>query len=456
MSLDLLRPIAAFLLVTVMPLSAAPDDRRPNVIVILTDDQGSVDAGCYGAQDLKTPAIDGLASRGLRFTQYYAAAPVCSPSRASLLTGLYPKSAGLTGNAGSQKGEKGLPGDRTTIAEVFRSAGYATAHVGKWHLGYRQGEFPNDQGFGFSFGHMGGCVDNFSHFFYWQGANRHDLHRNGTEVFHPGEFLGDLMVREACGFMQENRDRPFLLYFALNMPHYPYQGDVRWLEHYRALPYPRNLYAAFLSTADERMAQLLRKVDDLGLRHETIVVFASDNGHSVEDRAHGGGGSAGTYRGAKFSLFEGGIRVPCIISWPGHLPEGEVRSQLAHATDILPTLADLCGIPLPDRSLDGHSLVPVLRSASAPSLRRELHWGASTRSQWAIREGDWKLIGHPQTAAGDPLAAADREHFLANLATDPGERTNLAQQHPEIVERLAQRHRDWLHSVSTPGAPDEE
>lgn len=430
------------------PLAALPAAHaaKPNVILIVTDDQGAADAGCYGAKDLVTPAVDALAARGVRFTQFYSGAPVCSPSRAALLTGRYPLRAGLVGNAGSEPGGEGMPGEQITLAEMFKAAGYATAHVGKWHLGYRPDQMPNAQGFDYSFGHMGGCIDNFSHFFYWHGPNRHDLYRNGREVFYPGRFFADLMVEEAARFIEEHREQPFFMYFALNMPHYPYQGDVKWLERYKDLPYPRNLYAAFLSSCDERIGRLLQKVDELRLREQTIVAFQSDNGHSTEERAHFGGGSAGPYRGAKFSLFEGGIRLPGIISWPAHLPEGEVRSQIVHACDWMPTLAELCGVELLNPDIDGKSVVPVLRSASAASPHEVLHWlcGNSRQAQWAVRAGDWKLIGHVVATAGDELTAEDKRLFLANLANDPSEKINLARQNPQVVERLSELHKDWL------------
>ena len=435
--------LAALLLA---PLGVWADAARPNVIILLTDDQGSVDLGCYGAQDLHTPNLDALAGRGVRFTQFYSAAPVCSPSRAGLLTGRYPLRAGLTGNAGSQPGGHGLPAEQVTMAETFKAAGYATAHIGKWHLGFTPDQMPNAQGFEHSFGHMGGCIDNYSHFFYWQGPNRHDLYRNGQEVHQPGRFFADLMVEEATQFIEQHRAQPFFIYFALNMPHYPYQGDVKWLERYKDLPYPRNLYAAFLSSCDERIGTLLKKVDELGLRERTLVVFQSDNGHSTEERAHFGGGSAGPYRGAKFSLFEGGIRLPGVISWPGHLPQGAVRQQIAHACDWLPTLAELCGMKLLNGDIDGLSLVPVLHSAAAPSPHVVLHWlvGGAKQPQWAVREGDWKLIGNVQSSQDPALSQADKKLFLANLATDVSEKTNLAGQHPEIVARLSKLHADWL------------
>ena len=296
---------------------------------------------------------------------------------------------------------------------------------------------------------MGGCIDNFSHFFYWNGPNRHDLHKDGLEVQRPGKFFSDLMVDEASRFVEANRERPFLLYFASNGPHYPYQGDSHWLEHYRHLPYPRNLYAAFLSSVDERIGALLKRVDDLGLREKTIVVFQSDHGHSTEERAHFGGGSAGPYRGAKFSLFEGGIRIPAIISWPGQIPQGEVRSQLALGCDWLPTLAGLSGVPLLQSDIDGVNLASVIKSESAPSPHAVVHWYVGENNgQWAVRDGDWKLIGKVLDSSGGELTAEDKKLFLSNLQEDPSERKNLAEQHPEIVAKLKSAHEKWYASVT--------
>jgi arylsulfatase A len=430
-------------------IAADAQPTKPNIIVILTDDQGTMDAGCYGASDIQTPHIDQLAKRGVRFTQFYAAAPVCSPSRAGLITGRYPVRAGVPGNVSSTAGVAGMPPREVTMAETFRAAGYATAHIGKWHLGYSAETMPLAQGFDTSFGHMGGCIDNFSHFFYWDGPNRHDLHKDGREVHHPGQYFPDLMAQEASQFIQANRERPFFLYFAMNGPHYPYQGDPRWLEHYRDLPHPRNLYAAFLSSIDERIGQLMKSVDDAGLRDRTIVVFQSDHGHSLEERAFRGGGSSGPFRGAKFSLFEGGIRVPAIISWPGQLPQGEERTQLAHACDWLPTLAKLAGVPLVQPDIDGLSLLPVIRSATERTPHETVHWHVGDKAgQWAVRQGDWKLIGNVQDSSGGELTGTDKQLFLVNLADHKTEPANLAGQHPEVVKKLSQLHQDWYSSAA--------
>lgn len=437
-----------FYIATAFLLKAAP----PNVIVILSDDQGSVDASCYGSKDLQTPAIDQLAREGVKFSRFYAASAICSPSRAGILTGRYPWKAGLEGNAGDAPSQniddlaraapsKGLPGSEVTMAEMFHAAGYATAHIGKWHLGSGPGMKPLDQGFDYSFGHMNGCIDSYSHFVYWSGPNRQDLWENNQRVHLEGQYFPDLMVARATAFLESHRDRPFFMYYAANQPHYPYQGDPRFAAKFAALPYPRNLYAAAVATMDDRIGQLLNKLDELDLRKNTIIVFQSDQGHSVEDRAHGGGGDNGPYRGAKFSLFEGGIRIPAIISWPGHLPQGETRAAMAHGCDWLPTLTALCEVRVPEEvKLDGMDLGKVIASAVAPSPHEVLEWHLD--DQWAVIKGPWKLIHHPNDVAkdGPPLDAESKEWFLSNVDDDPAEGRSVARDHPEIVEELKKIH----------------
>ncbi len=410
----------------------------PNVIIIYTDDQGSLDLNCYGSEDLVTPHFDELARRGVRFTQMYAPSAICSASRAGLLTGRFPVRAGVPGNVSSTKGDAGMPTEQVTIAEVLKGAGYATGHVGKWHLGFSPETMPNAQGFDESFGHMGGCIDNYSHFFYWAGPNRHDLWRDGEEVFwDDGRYFLDVMVEECILFVRHHREQPFFLYWAINAPHYPLQGTDIWRERYEHLEHPRDKYAAFVSTIDERVGWLMKQLQVLGLAERTIVIVQSDHGHSTEERAFGGGGNAGPYRGAKGCLFEGGLRVPSIVSWPGVIPQGEVRSQLVTGCDWLPTIADFTGAPLPDQRLDGASLRDVI-IANAPSPHPQFYWqlGKGNSLQWVVRDGDWKLLGNPQdNSHKGELTDADRL-FLVNLAEDIGETTNVAARHPEVVERL--------------------
>ena len=447
-SLNFMKRILLSLLFSSITLATA-QARQPNVILIYTDDQGTIDVNCYGAKDLTTPHMDGLAEQGVKFNQFYSAAPVCSPSRAAVITGRYPQRAQIPSNVSSHKGHAGMPANQVTMAETFRAAGYNTAHIGKWHLGYDEATMPNSQGFNYSFGHMGGCIDNYSHFFYWNGPNRHDLWKNGHEIWRDGSYFPQLMVDEASAFIEANQKKPFFMYFAMNIPHYPLQGTEKWRQHYKDLEAPRRMYATLISTMDEMIGKLVGKVESLGLREDTIIVFQSDHGHSQEERTFGGGGSAGIYRGAKFSLFEGGIRVPAIISWPGHLPEGASRDQLATAVDWFPTVARLAGIKRIDHRIDGKDITDLLMSAEAQSPHEVFHWqtGGGKNPPWAVRKGDWKLLGNPRdTSMKAPITPADKL-FLANLREDPTEMTNFAKQQPEVVNELLKLHEQWVVDV---------
>jgi arylsulfatase A-like enzyme len=432
---------------------AAP--KKPNVIIIYTDDQGSVDLNCYGSTDLQTPNLDRLARTGVRVTQMLAPSAICSASRAGLMTGRFPARAGVPGNVSSQRGRSGMPASEVTIAEMLRSHGYATGHVGKWHLGYTPETMPNAQGFDHSFGHMGGCIDNYSHFFYWNGPNRHDLWKNGNEIWRDGSYFGDLMVDEVKAFIDREKGGPFFVYWAINWPHYPLQGTSKWREHYRDLPSPRDKYATFVSTMDELIGQVLDHLEALSLRENTLVIFQSDHGHSVEERAFFGGGSAGPYRGHKGSLFEGGLRVPSIASLPGTLPEGQVRDQLVTGCDWLPTIAELTGAPLPvGRHLDGASIAEVLLHDNAESPHEQFYWqlgGDPSAAKWVVRDGNWKLHGNAaEKAPPDGIAeltADDRRLFLVDLAVDLGEAVNVVKQKPDVVERMLQLKEEYVVSI---------
>ncbi|MGM0488508.1 MAG: sulfatase-like hydrolase/transferase [Planctomycetota bacterium] len=432
-------------LVTVIAFaSAARAVQRPNVVLIYTDDQGTLDANCYGAEDLDTPHIDALAKRGVRFTQMYAPSAICSASRAGLLTGRIPPRAGVPGNVSSQEGVAGMSEEEITIADMMQAAGYATGHIGKWHLGYTPETMPNGQGFDYSFGHMGGCIDNYSHFFYWAGPNRHDLWRNGEHIWEDGRYFPDLMAEECEAFMQRNQDRPFFIYWANNVPHYPLQGTAKWRQAYEDLPSPRDKYNAFMSTLDERIGQVVEKIDELGLREKTLIIFQSDHGHSTEERTFGSGGYCGPYRGAKGCLFEGGIRVPSIVSMPGTVPEGDVRDQMVHGCDWLPTIAGFCGVPLPSATLDGKNLENVILE-NAPSPHETLYWrlGRGKNAQWVVRHGDWKLLGNPRDRSDKAELTQEDERFLVNLGEDITEMTNVAREHPKMVGKLVRMREEY-------------
>ena len=435
--------LSLFTLLSLCFFSLPAQQTRPNILFILTDDQGSLDLNCYGAPDLHTPNLDALAASGARFTQFYVAAPVCSPSRAALLTGRNPHAAGLPGNASSIPGHAGMPTEQVTMAEYFKELGYATGHIGKWHLGYSEDTRPLAQGFDYSFGHMGGCIDNYSHFFYWNGPNRHDMWENGEEVFPSGTYFPALMVEKAEAFISAHQKEPFFLYFAINAPHYPLQPAEKWRKYYSGLPMPRRDYAAFISTQDELIGQLLGFLDEQGLRENTVIVFMSDHGHSCEGRAFGGGGFAGPYRGAKFSLFEGGIRVPAIISLPGRIPAGRVVDAPCISLDWLPTFLQLANAAPLLPTLEGQSLIPLLEGQTASA--RTFYWKQG--AQWAVRRGPWKLVGNPMDPSHKfPLNADADALFLSNLEMDVSESHNLASRYPEQVEALKQLYLSWPYS----------
>ena len=421
-------------------LSGGTSGKKPNVIIFFTDDQGTLDVNCYGSKDLHTPNLDALARRGTRFTQFYVGAPICSPSRAALLTGRCPQRAQLPSNAW---GKRGLPPSQVTIAEMLKASGYRTAVFGKWHLGDYEDMSPLAQGFDEFFGHKRGCIDNYSHFFYWKGPNNHDLWRNDKEHWEDGKFFPDLIVREAHRYIEENRDHPFFMYLPFNMPHYPLQGQEKFRLMYADTKEPRKSYAAFISTLDEKIGSVIDKIDQQGLRDNTIIIFLSDHGHSVEERTNFGGGNAGPFRGHKTTLWEGGIRVPCIISWPGHIPENELRDQMAVSFDWMPTIAHYCRVDLPDRKLDGKNIASVIASPDNPSPHKILHWQYGR--QWAVRQGKWKLIVNP-------LKGKNEKHpyekiLLSNMDKDITETKNLVGEDPEIVERLTKLHNNWTREV---------
>lgn len=446
--------LAVALILTVY--SAIAEVRRPNVVIFFTDDQGTLDANCYGSKDLHTPTMDQLAETGVRFTQAYAHT-VCCPARAALLTGRHPQRSKInTWTQGNHKEkEKGLnmPLEEITIAEILKDSGYQTGLFGKWHLGADLDHGPMAQGFDEFYGLRGGFIDNYNHYFL-HGMGFHDLFDAKEETFETGDYFPDLMTARAPQFVDKNKDQPFFMYVAFNIPHYPEQPDPQFDQRYKDLPMPRKAYAKMISTTDERMGRIIKKLDEHGLRDDTIIIFMSDNGASEEDYsirvenhasglaeghdygAHGGGGNTGKWRGAKGSYFEGGIRVPAIISYPKQLPAGIVRDQVVTVMDWLPTIAQLCAAKLPRVELDGQSLLPIIQSAETPSHHKTLHWQFQKR--WAVRQGDWKLISNHR---GKP-------QILTNLAEQQPEAKNHFTEKPGIAEALHQLHKHWIKQVA--------
>jgi len=446
----------------VICLAAAPlSARQPNVVILFTDDQGTLDARCYGSEDLITPNIDRLAATGVRFTQAYAHT-VCCPSRAALMTGRYPQRGGVHfWTQGNMRGADGinLALEEVTLAEALKPAGYRTALFGKWHLGAHRDFGPKRQGFDEFFGIRDGFIDNYNHYFL-HGSGFHDLYEGTNSLSIPGRYFPDLMVQRALTFLKENRDHPFFLYVPFNIPHYPEQSLERHRALYAHLKDPaRRSYGAIVTTTDYYIGKILDRIEELGLRQDTIIIFMSDNGHSEETgnrirvdnhrsglpKGHfygaSGGGNTGRWIGHKGTFLEGGIRVPAIISWPGRLPQGAVRRQVVTAMDWFPTVLELCGIRQPDDAppLDGRSLLPLIRDPEAPSPHPVLHfaWGRN----WAVRQGDWKLIGIHNRKKNTWRTT------LHHLAGEHPEVKDHAAERPELVQRLRALHEQWAREV---------
>jgi len=454
-----------FVIITSVTLLGAP---RPNVLVFYTDDQGTLDAHCYGAEDLKTPNMDRLAREGVRFTQAYAHT-VCCPSRAALITGRHPQRSNVNSwTQGRIHGKKGrnLALEEITLAEALKGAGYATGLFGKWHMGAHRDFGPTCHGFDTFFGHRSGFIDNYSHFAL-HGIGSHDLFEGTREVFFRGHYFPDLICDRALSFIEQHQDRPFFLYFAMNLPHYPEQAEGPYAQAYKDLPEPRRSYARVVSTCDHYLGRLLAQLDRFELRQNTIILFTSDNGHSEEDfqirvdghlsglpkshnyGANGGGGYTGPWIGAKGSFLEGGIRVPAILSYPADLPQGVVRDQAVTIMDWYPTILDLCGVTYPAGvRFDGRSVLPLIKAADAPSRHERLFW--QWQQGWAVREGDWKLIHKGTYGLGRPKLD---EVMLVNLADEKPEARNHAQAQPEVKRRLEQAYQAWARDVFSTYAP---
>ena len=437
---------------TALPAAAAARalaPRRPNVVIFYTDDHGYHDLGCQGATDLKTPHIDALAASGVRFTNWYSNAPVCSPARGSLMTGRYPLRCGVP-NIGSP-----LRASELTLASLLKKAGYATGLTGKWHLGTAGESVPNRHGFDYFFGFHQGCVDFYSHRFYWgepRMVNHHDLWRNQTEVFADGQYLTELITAEARGFIAGNKDKPFFLYVPYNATHYPMHAPKKYVDRFLNLELERRIYAAMLGAVDDGVGEIVGELRRHKLLDNTLLFFSSDNGATREPRAGlnqrpATAGSNAPFRGNKFSLFEGGVRVPAIMSWRGTIPAGRVVDEVGVGMDLLPTVCKLAGVELPaDRTIDGRDVMPMVL-ARERSPHDAVFWAQS--GQTAVRRGNWKLVvnGRLGDGTGKDTLQGDDAVFLCDLEKDPGETTNLRNRRPDVTRDLQTRIEHWLREV---------
>lgn len=428
--------------------------RKPNFIIFLADDLGCHDIGAWGATDLKTPNIDALAASGARFTNWYAAAPVCAPSRAALLTGRYPIRAGVPNNGPPLK-----PSEQT-IASLVKPAGYSTGIFGKWHLGDTADTVPNAHGFDRFTGFHAGCIDYYSHRYYWgepRTVNYHDLWRDRTEIFEDGQYSTELFAREAAQFVRDHRASPFFLYVPFNGVHYPMHAPKKYTDRFPDLEPERRMYAAMLSAVDDGVGLVMRTLREHHLTENTLVFFSADNGATREPRAGlnqmpATAGNNRPFRGNKFSAFDGGMHVPMVMSWPGTIPKGQVLRQVGNHVDLLPTICTVAGVPVPaDRTMDGFNALPMAVS-EARSTHDAIFW--SSAGQLAVRRGSWKLVKDGKTFDGAPSGAkpleGDDALFLSNVDEDPGESKNLRHQNPALMDELLTMAEKWLQDVKAP------
>ncbi len=405
---------------------------RPNIVFILADDLGWADVSFHGAKDIKTPNIDRLAESGARLESFYAM-PMCTPSRAAFLTGRYPMRYGLQSFVITPGQHYGLPTDERTVAQALKVAGYKTYAVGKWHLGHSKKAFwPQNRGFDYFYGSTIGNVDYYTK----ERGGVVDWQRNGEAVQEDGYFT-EVITQDAVRIIEQQSDEhPFFLYLPHLAPHSPYQAPQKYIDRYKHIKDEhRRVYAAMITALDDSVARVLNALERKGLRENTLVVFVSDNG----GLAGGGYGDSlsqvagdkpapadnGPFRGAKATLYEGGVRSVAIANWPGHVKPCIVR-ELIHMVDWLPTLAGLAGCKSEtDKPLDGKDVWPVITKGE-PSphsdilINVEFHRGA-------VRKGKWKLVKH---------AALPSRVELFDLSTDPGEKKDLAKQCPEQVAQL--------------------
>jgi arylsulfatase A-like enzyme len=413
--------------------AAAPDPKKPNILVIVGDDMGYADIGAHGCKDIPTPHLDALAAAGVRFTNGYVSGPYCSPTRAGLLTGRYQTRFGHEFNPGGGAQGQGMPVGETTLADRLKAAGYATGLVGKWHLGAAAPFHPQKRGFDEFFGFLGGAHP------YFPGQGTAML--RGTTPVKETEYLTDAFAREAVAFIDKHKEKPFFLYLAFNAVHTPMHAAEPKLQQFAGIAdKTRRTYAAMMASMDDAVGAVLGKLREHKLEENTLVVFVSDNGGPTMQGTTINGSVNAPLRGSKRTTLEGGVRVPFLVKWPGKVPAGKVYEQPVIQLDVVPTALAAAGVGVkPDAKLDGVNLLPFLAGEKADPPHKALYWRFGP--QMAVRRGDWKLVRYDPNVEGrkGPVAAAK----LYNLAADVGEANDLAAAHPDRLKELQAAWDAW-------------
>lgn len=426
----------------------AQTNRPPNLIVVMTDDQGYADVGFNGGKDIPTPNLDSIAQNGVRFTSGYVVYPVCSPSRAGFITGRYPQRFGYERNPRFQPGNRisGLALTETTLADALGKVGYHSGIIGKWHLGAHPELHPLKRGFNEFFGHLGGGARYFPEELTLKkssgGMDEGQSYRlwmmRNYEPVRTTQYLTDEFSNEAVKFVTQHRTRPFFLFLSYNAPHTPMQASEKYLSRFPNIQNPqRRTYAAMVSAVDDGVGRLLATLRELNLETNTLVFFLSDNGGPEQANAS----NNGPLRGGKSDAWEGGIRVPFAAQWPGQLPKGMVYDKPVLSLDIFATITALAGAPVDAaRPLDGVNLVPYLTGKNTGAPHETVYLRKFDQGAFVVRRGDYKLV-IPRTGA---------EPQLFNLATDLGETKNLAATQPDILRELEQLRIAWNAELIPP------
>lgn len=429
------------------PMIAQEKKRKPNIIILLADDLGYADTSMHGSKQIKTPHIDSLAKNGTRFTSGYVSGPYCSPTRAGLLTGRYQQRFGHEFNPilSRNGGKEGLPLDQRTIADLLRQAGYATALIGKWHLGEEDAYHPQARGFDEFFGFLTGMHS----YTEAEDKNQGPLLRGKKKAPLNG-YLTEVLAKEATTFIDRNKDRPFFLYLAFNAVHTPMEApDAAMKEFAGVKDANRRTYLAMARKLDDAIGTVLAKLRELNLEEDTLIFFLSDNGGPTTKFAQNGSLNF-PLRGSKGDTWEGGIRVPFVIQWKGHVPAGKTYDHPVIALDILPTsLAAAKAKQNEKTSFDGVNLLPFIKGEKKDAPHDALYWRFG--SQMAIRKGDWVLV-KPSMGKKEYENIA-KTPMLFDLSKDIGQEKDLAAQHPDRVRAMQADWDRWNQTLMAPRWP---